>query len=167
MKRTAAILSLWAVHALTGVGTWWLPRSQVSCMEWDRSNSNEHKVSHHYTIGTWNLGMTSILCSGMVRLNILQLGLYFTFISGITVTAVKAEGQNLDIGFVKNGIRRSIFVSARVQILNVLLLSTFLNAFKLSYLRIYQLLSVEQENVFFTKNRKKLQYPHFLSFSTL
>lgn len=103
----------------------------------------------------------------MVRLNILQLGLYFTFISGITVTAVKAEGQNLDIGFVKNGIRRSIFVSARVQILNVLLLSTFLNAFKLSYLRIYQLLSVEQENVFFTKNRKKLQYPHFLSFSTL
>lgn len=92
MKRTAAILSFWAVHALTGVGTWWLPRSQVSCMEWDRSNSNEHKVRHHYTIGTWNLGMTSVLCSGMVRLNILQLGLYFTFISGITVMAVKAEG---------------------------------------------------------------------------
>lgn len=41
--------------------------------------------------------MTSVLCSGMMRLNILQLGLYSTFMSEISVMAVKTGTEFVSV----------------------------------------------------------------------
>lgn len=63
----------------------------------------------------------SIMFRHCKSLSMLQLGLYFTSRSEISVTAIKMERQiYLDLWFVKNDISISIFISARVQIPNVL-----------------------------------------------
>lgn len=106
----------------------WLREERVpgGGLEWGSSRANTHGLRHHQ-------GTCACMCdfSLMFRcwktLSMLQLRLYFLFISEISVMTIKTQGQDVFGHMICEKWCHNIFISARVQKPNVPL--TFLFGF--------------------------------------